>query len=149
MLFSNGLISNIIFVVSVCVCVYLLFYFFYLFVFVFLSFHEMPDTPKFCVSFLLSSCFFLFLFFFFFWFLSSPSQLLQVPTLGPRKHLYFNVIESEGGNKTLTVEGGGVNATVLQPNIAATNGIVHMIDRVLGVPFTTVQMKLATDPMLK
>lgn len=71
----------------------------------------------------------------------------QVPTLTPRKSLYFNVVVS-GNNKTLTVEGGGVNATVIQPDIAATNGIVHIIDRVLGVPFTTVGGKLATDPML-
>lgn len=71
----------------------------------------------------------------------------QVPTLTPRKSLYFNVVVS-GNNKTLTVEGGGVNATVIQPDIAATNGIVHIIDRVLGVPFTTVGRKLATDPML-
>lgn len=71
----------------------------------------------------------------------------QVSTLTPRKSLYFNVVIS-GNNKTLTVEGGGVNATVIQPDIAATNGIVHIIDRVLGVPFTTVGRKLATDPML-
>lgn len=74
--------------------------------------------------------------------------LFKVPTLAPRKSLYFNVI-THGYNKTLTVEGGGVNATVIQPDIAATNGIVHIIDRVLGVPFTTVGRKLATDPMLK
>uniref|UniRef100_A0A1B6D4C3 FAS1 domain-containing protein n=1 Tax=Clastoptera arizonana TaxID=38151 RepID=A0A1B6D4C3_9HEMI len=71
----------------------------------------------------------------------------EVPTQTPRKKLYFNVIMS-GNNKTLTVEGGGVNATVIQPDIAATNGFVHIIDRVLGVPFTTVGRKLATDPML-
>lgn len=47
------------------------------------------------------------------------------------------------------MEGGGVNATVTQPNIAATNGFVHIIDRVLGVPYTTVFEKLKTDPMLK
>lgn len=56
---------------------------------------------------------------------------------------------TRGNNQTLTVEGGGVNATVIQPNIAATNGFVHIIDRVLGVPYTTVFEKLKTDPMLK
>lgn len=54
-----------------------------------------------------------------------------------------------GNNITLTVEGGGVNATVVEPNIAAINGFVHIIDRVLGVPFTTVKEKLQSDPMLK
>lgn len=54
-----------------------------------------------------------------------------------------------GDNMTLTVEGGGVNATVIVPNIAATNGFVHIIDRVLGVPYTSVKEKLQLDPMLK
>lgn len=54
-----------------------------------------------------------------------------------------------GNNRTLSVEGGGVNATVIQEDIAATNGIVHIIDRVLGVPYTTVLDKLKTDPLLK
>lgn len=52
-------------------------------------------------------------------------------------------------NRTLTVEGGGVNATVTQPDLVAENGVVHIIDRVLGVPYTTVLDKLRTDPMLK
>ncbi|XP_046682361.1 fasciclin-1 isoform X3 [Homalodisca vitripennis] len=78
---------------------------------------------------------------------TNKHPLFKVPTLAPRKSLYFNVVH-QGHNKTLTVEGGGVNATVIQPDIAATNGIVHIIDRVLGVPFTTVGRKLATDPML-
>ncbi|KAJ9587143.1 hypothetical protein L9F63_019331 [Diploptera punctata] len=71
----------------------------------------------------------------------------QVQTAAERKKLYFNVIKREN-NVTLTVEGGGVNATVIQPNIAATNGFVHIIDRVLGVPYTNVKEKLETDPML-
>lgn len=78
---------------------------------------------------------------------NNMNQLFQVETAADRKNLYFNVIMGEN-NQTLTVEGGGVNATVVQPNIAATNGIVHIIDRVLGVPYTTVYQKLATDPML-
>ncbi|XP_063216884.1 fasciclin-1 isoform X2 [Bacillus rossius redtenbacheri] len=75
------------------------------------------------------------------------NQLFQVPTAAARRHLYFNVLRGDN-NVTLTVEGGGVNATVVQPDIAATNGIVHIIDRVLGVPYATVKEKLATDPML-
>lgn len=79
---------------------------------------------------------------------STSLQIYQAPTASPRKYLYFNVL-TKGNNQTLTVEGGGVNATVTQPNIAATNGFVHIIDRVLGVPYTTVFEKLKTDPMLK
>ncbi|XP_076656485.1 fasciclin 1 Fas1 domain-containing isoform X1 [Halictus rubicundus] len=72
----------------------------------------------------------------------------QVPTAADRKKLYFNVVQGPRGNQTVTVEGGGVNATVITANIAATNGIIHIIDRVLGVPYTTVLEKLKTDPML-
>lgn len=77
------------------------------------------------------------------------AQIFQVPTSGGKQNLYFNVVQGPHNNLTLTVEGGGVNATVIQPDIAALNGVVHIIDRVLGVPFTTVRDKLATDPMLK
>ncbi|KAF9413777.1 hypothetical protein HW555_008112 [Spodoptera exigua] len=78
---------------------------------------------------------------------NNMNQIYQAPTALPRKYLYFNVL-TRGQNQTLTVEGGGVNATVTLPNIAATNGFVHIIDRVLGVPYTTVFEKLKTDPML-
>ncbi|CAG9559964.1 unnamed protein product [Danaus chrysippus] len=76
-----------------------------------------------------------------------PGAIYQAPTALPRKYLYFNVINHQN-NLTLTVEGGGVNATVTQTNIAATNGFVHIIDRVLGIPYTTVFEKMKTDPML-
>lgn len=72
----------------------------------------------------------------------------QVQTAAERKKLYFNVVEGPRGNQTVTVEGGGVNATIITANIAATNGIIHIIDRLLGVPYTTVLDKLKTDPML-
>ncbi|XP_044002634.1 fasciclin-1 isoform X3 [Aphidius gifuensis] len=71
-----------------------------------------------------------------------------VPTAAAWKNLYFNVIEGSNGSQTVTVEGGGVNATVITANIAATNGIIHIIDRVLGIPYTTVLDKMRTDPML-
>ncbi|XP_050421905.1 fasciclin-1 isoform X2 [Adelges cooleyi] len=77
----------------------------------------------------------------------SIEKHLQIPTEVPRKDLFFNVV-ANGKNRTLTVEGGGVNATVVQANLAATNGIIHIIDRVLGIPSSTVDRKLATDPTL-
>lgn len=83
---------------------------------------------------------------------SSPeprSGFLQVQTAAEKKKLYFNVVQGPRENQTVTVEGGGVNATIITPNIAATNGIIHIIDRLLGVPYTTVLDKLRTDPMLK
>ncbi|XP_073943159.1 fasciclin 1 Fas1 domain-containing isoform X2 [Choristoneura fumiferana] len=78
---------------------------------------------------------------------NNMNQIYQAPTALARKYLYFNVL-THNNNQTLTVEGGGVNATVTLPNIAATNGFVHIIDRVLGVPYTTIFEKLKTDPML-
>nr|CAI5853122.1 unnamed protein product [Callosobruchus analis] len=76
------------------------------------------------------------------------NQVYKVRTFNPSKNLYFNVV-TVGDNRTLTVDGGGVNATVIQADLAATNGIIHIIDRVLGVPYTTVLDKLRTDPMLQ
>lgn len=54
-----------------------------------------------------------------------------------------------GNNRTVTVEGGGVNATVIQADLAATNGIIHVIDRVLGVAYTSILDKMEHDPQLK
>lgn len=73
--------------------------------------------------------------------------IAQVPTVNNRTFLYFNIKE-ENGEEIITVEGGGVNATVLQADVAQTNGYVHIIDKVLGVPYTTVLEKLETDPMM-
>lgn len=86
---------------------------------------------------------------FFFSFVNKNKQILQIPTAVDRRNLYFNVIVNREGNQTVTVEGAGVNATLIQADIAQMNGYVHIIDRVLGVPFATVYDKLRTDPMLK
>lgn len=73
----------------------------------------------------------------------------QVPTLVDRKMLFFNIHDQPDRNQTVTVEGGGVNATILQADIAATNGYVHIIDHVLGAPYSTVLEKLKKDPMMR
>lgn len=64
-----------------------------------------------------------------------------------RRSLYFRVV-GEQRNKTFTVEGGGVNATAVMADLGATNGILHVIDRVLGMPYLTVYNKLRRDPDL-
>ena len=51
-------------------------------------------------------------------------------------------------NKTLMVDGLGVAAEVLEADVAATNGVIHVIDKVFGLPAQTIYDKLATDPML-
>jgi hypothetical protein len=49
----------------------------------------------------------------------------------------------------LTVEGRGVNATAVESDIGTVNGVIHIIDRVLGVPHQTVWQKLQSDPNLR
>lgn len=80
---------------------------------------------------------------------NNQNQIYQIPTGADKKFLYFNVITNRyDHNQTITVEGGGVNATITLSDIAATNGYLHIIDRVLGIPYMTVQEKIETDPML-
>lgn len=80
----------------------------------------------------------------------NSNSISQIPTNNDKRFLYFNVVTNyANNNETVTVEGGGVNATIIQPDLVATNGYVHIIDRVLGSPFTTMLQKLKTDPMLK
>ncbi|XP_058816979.1 fasciclin-1 isoform X2 [Topomyia yanbarensis] len=80
---------------------------------------------------------------------NNQNQIYQIPTGADKKFLYFNVINNRyDHNQTITVEGGGVNATITLSDIAATNGYLHIIDRVLGIPYMTVQEKIETDPML-
>ncbi|CAG2119233.1 unnamed protein product, partial [Medioppia subpectinata] len=71
----------------------------------------------------------------------------EVQSADGRRNLYFRVV-GEDPNTRLTVEGGGVNATAVQADIGATNGIIHVIDRVLGMPFQNIYDKLNTDPSL-
>jgi len=48
----------------------------------------------------------------------------------------------------LHVDGGGVEADVVEANIGASNGVIHSINRVLGIPQDTIEKKLASDPMM-
>lgn len=82
----------------------------------------------------------------YFWFFL---QLYIAPTAAGTQFLYFNVAYGPNNLRNLTVEGSGVNATVVQPDIAATNGVIHIINRVLGVPYLNMKEKLLSDPMLK
>ena len=49
----------------------------------------------------------------------------------------------------MTVEGRGVNATVVEKDIGTINGVVHVIDRVLGIPYQTVTERLNSDPDMR
>lgn len=69
-------------------------------------------------------------------------------TMSNRRKLYFAVNEPNALVPVVSLEGAGVNATITTPNIAAKNGVIHIIDRILGIPSQTVYEKLASDPML-
>ena len=51
-------------------------------------------------------------------------------------------------NETLMVDGLGVAAEVIERDVGASNGVIHVINRVLGLLSDTVFGKIATDPML-
>lgn len=47
------------------------------------------------------------------------------------------------------VVGGGIRAAIIQDNVAATNGIVHYIERVLGVPYQSLFEILRNESRLQ
>lgn len=69
----------------------------------------------------------------------------ELLSLDGKRSLYLQVAQASPTTEVLTVEGGGVNATAIQADIGATNGMVHIIDKVLGIPFQTVFEKLKDD----
>ncbi|KAL1419834.1 hypothetical protein MTO96_004742 [Rhipicephalus appendiculatus] len=79
---------------------------------------------------------------------ASRTGIFERESASSRRMLYMRVVEGEHG-RTLTVEGGGVNATAVQADIGATNGVIHIIDRVLGMPSHTIYEKISSDPELK
>lgn len=75
-------------------------------------------------------------------------SMKQAETINDRRKLYFAVNNPDAPMPKVSLEGGGVNATITTPNIATKNGVIHIIDRILGIPSQTVYEKLASDPML-
>ena len=49
----------------------------------------------------------------------------------------------------MTVAARGINATVVEKDIGTINGVIHVIDRVLGVPYQSVFERLSTDPNMR
>lgn len=64
------------------------------------------------------------------------------------KKLFFNMVD-DGNERKFYVEGGVVNATIEKADIAATDGVIHLINKVLGFADISVYDKIRTDPMLK
>ena len=54
---------------------------------------------------------------------------------GSQDHLWFYYTNN---NRTFMLDGQGVTAEVVEPDIGATNGVIHVIDRILGVPQHTI-----------
>ncbi|XP_064471174.1 fasciclin-1-like isoform X2 [Ornithodoros turicata] len=79
---------------------------------------------------------------------SGNGRAFERESASSRRMLYMRVVGHDHG-RILTVEGGGVNATAVQGDIGATNGVVHIIDRVLGMPSHTIYEKIHNDPELK
>lgn len=49
---------------------------------------------------------------------------------------------------SLMVDAVGVSAKVTEADVGASNGVIHVINQVFGLPSQSVHDKLATDPML-
>jgi uncharacterized surface protein with fasciclin (FAS1) repeats len=49
----------------------------------------------------------------------------------------------------MTVSARGINATVNEKDIGTINGVIHVIDRVLGVPAQDCGEMMADDPNMR
>ncbi|XP_014669361.1 PREDICTED: fasciclin-1-like [Priapulus caudatus] len=68
-------------------------------------------------------------------------------TMNPDKKLRLNIIINDTA-QTYYVNGDGVWAEVVQSNVGATNGVVHLIDTILGFPYQTVWEHITENPEL-
>ena len=70
---------------------------------------------------------------------STPASLAS-----NRVWFHFNPLDQK-----MTVAARGINATVVEKDIGTINGVIHVIDRVLGVPYQTIYERLSTDPQMR
>ena len=49
----------------------------------------------------------------------------------------------------MSVWARGINASVVESDIGTVNGVIHIIDRVLGVPYMTIGQYMASDPDMR
>jgi uncharacterized surface protein with fasciclin (FAS1) repeats len=66
---------------------------------------------------------------------------LSFPSSDGRRKLIL-----ESSPRGVTVIGGGANATIINADVAAINGILHIIDNVLGIPYMAIYNVLQTNP---
>ncbi|KAI1717966.1 fasciclin domain-containing protein [Ditylenchus destructor] len=72
-----------------------------------------------------------------------------VATVDNMRHLYFIRGEWPKNNITYYVIGGGIKTAIQMDNVAGVNGIVHYIDRVLGVPYQSLWEILRNETKLQ
>lgn len=65
------------------------------------------------------------------------------------RYLYFVRGEWPKNNITYYVIGGGIKTAIQMDNVAATNGIIHYIDRVLGVPYQSLYEIIRNETRLQ
>ena len=70
---------------------------------------------------------------------STPASLAQ-----NRVWLHYSPRDQQ-----MTVSGRGVNATVVEKDIGTINGVIHVVDRVLGVPHQTCGELINSDPNMR
>jgi uncharacterized surface protein with fasciclin (FAS1) repeats len=49
----------------------------------------------------------------------------------------------------MTASARGINATVLEKDIGTINGVIHVIDRVLGVPYEDCGQMMDNNPDMR
>ena len=49
----------------------------------------------------------------------------------------------------MSVWARGINASVVESDIGTVNGVIHIIDRVLGVPYMTIGQYMESDPDMR
>eukprot|EP00090_Calanus_glacialis_P012795 TRINITY_DN2142_c0_g1_i1.p1 TRINITY_DN2142_c0_g1~~TRINITY_DN2142_c0_g1_i1.p1 ORF type:complete len:616 (-),score=157.05 TRINITY_DN2142_c0_g1_i1:467-2314(-) len=74
------------------------------------------------------------------------SGMFSVPALFPEDSEERVWFWNKDGK--LHIDGGGIEAEVVEANVGASNGVIHSINRVLGIPQDTIERKLARDPMM-
>uniref|UniRef100_A0A0K2UEZ8 Fasciclin1like [Megachile rotundata] n=1 Tax=Lepeophtheirus salmonis TaxID=72036 RepID=A0A0K2UEZ8_LEPSM len=67
----------------------------------------------------------------------------SVPASLPNNRVWFQVNDNR-----MSVETRGVNASMTEKDIGTINGVIHVIDRVLGIPYQSVGEKLSTNPQM-
>jgi len=67
---------------------------------------------------------------------------------GDKIWFYNKDEEDTASAKKLIIDGNGVAAEVIEQDIGATNGVIHVVNKVLGIASQSITEKLAMDPML-